>query len=756
MLRGLSISAKAAPDLASTVADVLQSCSRALIITTSGVCVAWYVLASLTGWEMAGLSSTFLVSLVVIATAVVALHLLPTNLGRAQLLWLVGLGAALLLAVFLFREPEIVYLMALLPLMAVVMLGWAAGLLAEGLVAVALWWLSRTLLAGAITMSHSLGILAAGAVVGLLGWSVIRSLLSVTEWALSTYEQGQRHVEAMRSQRLELKQVQEDLVLANQELARLSDRLKVMYRVAEEARQAKEDFVANVSHELRTPLNMIIGFSELITQLPEVYSDQLPPMLLADIAAIQRNSQHLSRLVDDVLDLSQIEAGRMALKKERATLPEIVESAVTAVQAFFQSKGLYLRVEVAPDLPTLYCDTTRVRQVLLNLLGNAGRFTEQGGVTIRAWLDKNEVLTSVTDTGPGITLQDQERLFQPFQQLDSSLHRRHGGSGLGLSISKRFVEMHGGRMWMESAAGEGTTFYFSLPLDAPPPAGLSQAGDARRWFSPYTDYRYQMRTRPSKAPMPVARPRFVVLEKGEALQRLLSRYLHGAETVPVCNAEEAVRELERSPAQALVANVSPLEDEWVEVRQLGGLPYNTPLLTCWVPGEDEAARQLGVMRYLVKPVTRDGLLSALDGLGCPVRRILLVDDNQEAVRLFSRMLASAEHRYHVLRATSGRRALNLLREEKPDVMLLDLIMPGMDGFQVLREKAQDPDVREIPVIVLSSRDPGGEPILGDTLSVTRSGGLSARELLVCIGAVSEILSPSEPSAGRAQPETPAG
>ena len=199
-----------------------------------------------------------------------------------------------------------------------------------------------------------------------------------------------------------------------------------MNQVAEEARQAKRQFVANVSHELRTPLNMIIGFREMITQAPQVYSDELPASLLSDIAAIQRNSQHLSQLVNDVLDLSQIEAERIVLSREWASAQETVEEATTSVRALFDSKDLHLETDVPPDLPDVFCDSTRIRQVLINLLSNAGRFTERGGVRVRVGREADRLVVSVEDTGPSIAKEDQDRIFEPFQQLDNSIRRRHG------------------------------------------------------------------------------------------------------------------------------------------------------------------------------------------------------------------------------------------------------------------------------------------------------------------------------------------
>jgi signal transduction histidine kinase/CheY-like chemotaxis protein len=606
-----------------------------------------------------------------------------------------------------------------------------------------------------LTTTYSLGIIAGGAFTGLLGWTATHTLLTVTQWYLFSFQQARQKMEEAREQRVELKQTQEDLIQANRELARLSDRLKAMYQIANEARQAKEEFVANVSHELRTPLNMIIGFSEMITQSPQVYADSLPPALLADIAAIQRNSQHLARLVDDVLDLSQVEAGRMALSKEWTSLAEILDEAVLVVRALFESKGLYLEKEVSADLPPMFCDSTRIRQVVINLLSNAGRFTERGGVRVRAWCEKDDIVVSVADTGPGIALEDQEKLFEPFQQLDGSIRRPTDGSGLGLSISKRFVEMHEGKMWLESEVGVGTTFYFSLPLETPLPAALTGDDDLGRWLSPYSEYEYKARTGRSKAPAPTLVPRFVLLEREDTLLRLFSRYVDGIEITSVQDIEGVMGELSRSPARALLVNAPPFEETPAPMDQLTNLPYDTPAITCWVPGEDEAAKRLGVVRYLVKPVTRETLLSTLEELGEDMKSVLLVDDEPEVLQLFARMLSSAERNYRILQATNGQWALSLLRERQPDVMLLDLIMPGVDGFQVLWEKSRDSTIREIPVVVISARDPSGEPIVSDTLTVTRGGGLSVRDILACIQAVSEVLAPSVQSDGRGQPEKPA-
>jgi signal transduction histidine kinase/CheY-like chemotaxis protein len=736
----LHMSPETDPDFVRSATELLQSTSRHIILTTGCVYLVWHLVAIVTwpnkmGWD------AWLVTLAIALTFALSLRLLPRQLVVAQAVWQMGLAGAITLAVYVFQRHEIAFFYTLLPLMAVVTVGWPGGLLAEALVIALVWWLFHNPVTLLLPVSYGLVIAISGALTGLLGWAAARAMLTVTQWSIFSFEQARRNIEEARDQRVELKQIQEDLIQSNRELARLSDRLKAMHQVAEEARRAKEEFVANVSHELRTPLNMIIGFSEMITQSPQVYSDSLPSALLADIAAIRRNSEHLANLVDDVLDLSQIEAGRMALSRERASLQEIIDAAALAVRSLFDSKGLYLETEVPADLPAVLCDSTRIRQVVLNLLSNAGRFTECGGVKVKVWGEKDSLVVSVNDTGSGIALEDREKIFEPFQQLDGSIHRHPGGSGLGLSISKRFVEMHGGQMWLESEVGVGTTITFSLPLN-PSHATVRASDGARRWFNPY--HQPEARTRRSRAPVPRPVPRFIVLERGETLQRLFSRYAGDIEIVSIRNVEQAIAELNHSPAQALIVN-EPLSSSRgmpARVAQVANLPYGTPTVTCWVPGEDDAAQQLGVVRYLVKPVTREALLSTLEELGQEVESVLLVDDKPEVLQLFARMLSSSQRSFRVLRATSGWQALSMLRERQPDVMLLDLMMPGMDGFQVLREKNQDPSTREIPVIVISAKDPTGEPIVSDTLTVTRSGGLSVRDLLACTQAISEVLSPS--------------
>jgi len=303
---------------------------------------------------------------------------------------------------------------------------------------------------------------------------------------------------------------------------------------------------------------------------------------------------------------------------------------------------------------------------------------------------------------------------------------------------------------MESQVGVGTSFFFSLPLSAAIPELEEKPS---RWFSPY--FEYEQRTHLANLPAPVARPRYVVVENEDNLQRLLTRYADNVEVVGVKRIEEAVTEACRSPAKAVILNQTvDLQDGELQ-EQLLGLPFGTPVICCWLPGREEAARQLGVIDYMVKPVVRQDVLSVLKKVP-GAQKVLLVDDEPEILRLFVRMLSSSERPLTLLQAMDGHRALQLMRARKPDLVLLDLVMPQMDGFQVLKEKSQDPTIRDIPVVAVSSLNPQGESNVSRVFSVTRRNGLSASELLNCVQAITEILVPKDRTADPKPVETPGG
>jgi signal transduction histidine kinase len=245
------------------------------------------------------------------------------------------------------------------------------------------------------------------------------------------------------------------------ENVRLFDEIQEKSRQLEEASQHKSRFLANMSHELRTPLNAILGYTELIQDA--VYGEP-PEKMVAVLERISRNGKHLLGLINDVLDLSKIEAGQLVLSLDAYSLRDVVHGVYSAIEPLAVNKSLIFKVEMAPDLPPGRGDERRLTQVLLNLVGNAIKFTDQGAVTIKASAENGDYTLAVRDTGPGISEADQAKLFQEFQQADNSITKAKGGTGLGLAISKRIIEMHGGKIWVESRPGQGSTFSLKLPI----------------------------------------------------------------------------------------------------------------------------------------------------------------------------------------------------------------------------------------------------------------------------------------------------
>ncbi|HLW47279.1 MAG TPA: HAMP domain-containing sensor histidine kinase [bacterium] len=250
-------------------------------------------------------------------------------------------------------------------------------------------------------------------------------------------------------------------------LNRMTNDLDRLYQQLAAANRHKSQFLANMSHELRTPLNAILGYTELI--LDDIYGE-IPGKVRDALERVQKSGRHLLGLINDVLDLSKIEAGRLTLTLDDYSMTDIVRNVSAAVEALVAEKRLHFTVAVPPDLPRGHGDERRLTQVLLNLVGNAIKFTDAGEVAIRAAVRDGQFVVAVADTGPGIAEQDRQKIFEEFQQADDSNTRRRGGTGLGLSIAKRIVELHRGRLWVESSPGQGSTFWFAIPVLVEPSA----------------------------------------------------------------------------------------------------------------------------------------------------------------------------------------------------------------------------------------------------------------------------------------------
>jgi signal transduction histidine kinase len=279
--------------------------------------------------------------------------------------------------------------------------------------------------------------------------------------AFGTIQLRRTQAKAFTDKQIELLKSFADQAVIAIENVRLFDEIQEKSRQLAEASQHKSQFLANMSHELRTPLNAILGYTELI--LDNIYGNT-PDKMREVLERIERNGRHLLGLINDVLDLSKIEAGQLVLALGDYSLKNVVQTVFSTVEALAKEKNLAFKVEMPPDMPNGHGDERRLIQVPLNLVGNAIKFTDEGEIVIKASNANGSFEVAVRDTGPGISERDQAKLFQQFQQADNSITRKKGGTGLGLAISKRIIEMHGGRIWVESRAGQGSTFAFTLPV----------------------------------------------------------------------------------------------------------------------------------------------------------------------------------------------------------------------------------------------------------------------------------------------------
>jgi CheY-like chemotaxis protein/anti-sigma regulatory factor (Ser/Thr protein kinase) len=394
----------------------------------------------------------------------------------------------------------------------------------------------------------------------------------------------------------------------------------------------------------------------------------------------------------------------------------------------FDEAAVTVRARVAEDLPLVLADPVRARQVLINLLANAARHTEEGLVEVIAARDGNQIVISVRDTGVGIPPEDLPWVFEEFRQAGDPRHRR-GGSGLGLAVTRHFVEMHGGNIWVESAVGVGSTFRFTLPIQqqvvsaAVPPdwSRLLGAGLPRSHLD-----------------------RVVMVAEHDEPVRLFRSYLDGYQITATASLDEADDVAQDSGACALVF-AEPLPPEELR-RRVSAKPTLAalPVVTCPVRTAIRLGSDMEVADYLVKPVTRDALATALRRSARRVRAVLVVDDDADFRELLIRTIRQEFRRCRVLQAADGATALDIMRAESPDVVLLDLLMTGSDGYDVLAARSVDPALRAIPVVVISARGAEDETITADSLAVWRAGGLTMAEVMRCTQACLEaMLTPAD-------------
>ena len=459
--------------------------------------------------------------------------------------------------------------------------------------------------------------------------------------------------------------------------------------LAEHANRTKAEFLANMSHELRTPLNAIIGYAQILQEELEDTGQTQP---LPDLRRIESAGKHLLGLINDLLDLSKIEADRMEVYFEAVSLPRLIDEVHALANPLAHAKKNRLEFVVPGDLPVLRTDYTKLKQSLLNLISNACKFTEAGEVRVTVARGPSDLQIEVRDTGIGMTEEQQAKLFQAFTQADASTTRQYGGTGLGLAITRRLCRLLGGDVTVRSAPGEGSVFTISLPLTIEPAAPIERAVRTVSGGGAAED-----------APVVLLvddDPQIHDLI-GTMLEREGYRVTHVSSGVAVV---EQARELR--PAVILLDVMMPQVDGWTVLGRLKGDPTvaDIPVVIVSLLDERPLGLSLGAAEFLNKPVDRAQLVSMVRAYaGAPVCRVLVVDDNTDDRNMVARDLSAQG--FDVVQAADGKEALTWLESHpRPAVMLLDLVMTGLDGFALLDQLRRHDGLRDMKVLVLSAKD----------------------------------------------------
>jgi len=633
----------------------------------------------------------------------------------ARAILLLGPLFTLWMALRIFSSPVVPFF-AILTIIANYAISPASGLTAA--------FLNTVLLAVSLSVNENLfSVIALLWLTTGVQWLSSKELYTALAWAWNSEQRASQLLDVLRERNQELEKT-------TARLKRASHELIAARRRADEARQLKEQFAANISHELRTPLNLIMGFSEAMYLTPDVYGDMAwPSVLRRDVLQIYKSSRQLLELINDVLDLARIDRAQMPLRVEQSDLASVIREAIDTVSGLLRGKDVEVCTELPAHIPPMTFDRTRIRQVLLNLLNNATRFTERGRITVAVKISEEECIVSVADTGTGIHPDELPKIFGEFYQIDMSARRPREGAGLGLAISKRFVELHGGRIWAESQLGTGSEFHFALPL-APQETSIEL-----RW----------QETLPQ--PGDSQERCVVVLEKDPTISTMFDRYLKSYRILQAEDLRRAQALVEQWHPRAVVINVSPQKQPYSEIEQCFDLlPPKVPVLSCSLPSQSWFSREIGVHASLTKPITREGLFQALADIK-EVRNVLVVDDDRGFANLITRFFESANGRYNVRHAYDGAEALAQIRQQRPDVILLDLVMPGMDGLSFLETLRSVDNLPAIPVIIVTATEynPDVVALRSSRIGLERRHVFSSSEVIRYVQAMLDLTEAEYPT-----------
>lgn len=541
----------------------------------------------------------------------------------------------------------------------------------------------------------------------------LRTIWTLLHWYRSMFSRSNALLEETRTHRAELLQTLKSLEIARDAQQRLQHQLIYARQQAEEARRLKERFASNISHELRTPLNIILGFTEIMHLTPEVYGQvNFPPKLQQDIYQVHRNSRHLLDMIDDVLDLSHIELSKFTLNFERTDLRQFLQDTVDLVARLFQNKPVEFIVNIADDLPELQIDRTRIRQVIINLINNAQRFTSKGSVTFSVYAHESGVVFQVADTGIGISQDQLHLIFEEFFQVDYSLSRANGGAGLGLAITRRFIEAHNGHLQVESQEGVGSVFTFTLPLP-------------RKSLPDYAR-NVQKQTQVQREAV------WLVVDADPHVGKLIQRHTNSCSIIQIDSIDELDAAIDRYSPQGIIFNTppnTPLPDQLADIA--------IPVVACSLPSTGQMVNKLGVNACLAKPVLPQQLIEQLEGYD-HIESLLVIDDDVGVVQLVQRSLENHYPNLIIRRAYDGQQAYDMMRRARPDLVLLDLVMPTMSGFEVIAAMKDDPQLATIPIILLTAtKYIYSDDEMRGKLHIYQRGGLKPMQVLNLLNLITQ-------------------
>lgn len=503
------------------------------------------------------------------------------------------------------------------------------------------------------------------------------------------------------------------------QVAKRTSELEEAKVAAEAASRTKSQFLANMSHELRTPLNAVIGYSEMLMEEAEDAGDD---GYIPDLKKIHGSGKHLLGLINDILDLSKIEAGRMELYFETFEVQPMIDEVASTISPLINKNGNLLELDLTPSLGIARLDQVKVRQILFNLLSNASKFTENGKITLKIVRSNDRLIFRVSDTGIGMTPEQVDKVFQPFTQADSSTSKKYGGTGLGLTITRKFCEMMGGSVNVESVTGKGTTFVVELPCDA----------DA---------YTAAMTHSPAEVPaMPGGAGTVLVIDDDASAREMLTRMLakEGYRVVVAASGDEGLRlAVQENPDVITLDVLMAGLDGWGVLSRLKSdeTTAGIPVLVCTVIDDRNLGFALGAADYLTKPVERERLADALRRVRADQRTgpILIVDDDLTIREMLRRTLE--KDGWSVVEAENGRVALDCMLQYTPCAVLLDLMMPEMDGFTFIDELQKRGMQSPAPIIVLTAKtltEADRIRLRGAVTQILQKGDQSASELMAAV------------------------